>query len=100
MKKLLFSILIFGVAQILFAQNQPAPKEKHVVEFSGMIFSSDSLETLPFAVIFDKTVGKGTYSNYAGFFSFAAAEGDSIYFMYTGYRKKLVRIPFNLKDDR
>jgi hypothetical protein len=82
-------------------QAQPnSKKEKRIIQFSGMVLSSDSLEVLPYAVIYDKNIGKGTYSTYSGFFSFAASEGDSIYFSYVGFRRKLVVIPTNLMEDR
>ncbi len=97
MNKFIIIFTLFLSTNILFAQDNST---KHVVQFSGMVLSSDSLEVLPYAVIYDKSNGMGTYSNYAGFFTFAAAEGDSITFSYVGFRKKLFRIPFNLKEDR
>ncbi len=94
-------MILFFANTFCFAQNKPSAKmEKKIIEFSGMVLSSDSLEVLPYAVIFDKNTGRGTYSNYAGFFSFAAAEGDTIYFNYVGYRRKLVKIPTNLAEDK
>ncbi|MEN9521728.1 MAG: hypothetical protein RL065_105 [Bacteroidota bacterium] len=82
-----------------FAQKKEI-KEKRIIQFSGMVLSSDSLEVLPFALIYDKTINKGSYSTINGFFSFAASEGDSIYFSYIGYKKKLVVIPYYLPDAR
>jgi CarboxypepD_reg-like domain len=96
-KKYFLFCIILTISHLGFAQNK---NEKHVVQFSGMVLSSDSLEVLPYALIYDKTNGMGCYSNYSGFFTFAAAEGDSISFTYVGYKKKWVIIPKNLQDDR
>ena len=84
MKKIIFIFILLMPLQNLFAQHG---NSKHVIQFSGMVLSSDSLEVLPYAVIYDKTNGMGTYSNYSGFFTFAAAEGDSISFSYVGFKK-------------
>ena len=74
--------------------------EKRLVQFSGLVLSSDSLQALPYSVIYDKSIGKGTYANYIGFFSFVATEGDSIYFSYIGYKKKLFVIPKDLMEEK
>jgi hypothetical protein len=96
-KKTIFILILLLPLQKVFAQQS---NSKHVIQFSGMVLSSDSLEVLPYAVIYDKTNGMGTYSNYSGFFTFAAAEGDSISFSYVGFKKRWIKIPIHLPDDR
>jgi hypothetical protein len=100
MTKYFLPIILLFIGLQLQAQTVAPKPVKKVIQFSGMVLSSDSLEVLPYAVIFDKTIGKGTYSTYSGFFSFAASEGDSIYFSYVGFRKKLVVIPTHLPEDK
>lgn len=100
MTKYLSYLILLCFALPIQAQNIATKPQKKIIQFSGMVLSSDSLEVLPYAVIFDKTIGKGTYSTYSGFFSFAASEGDSIYFSYVGFRKKLVVIPYHLPEDK
>jgi hypothetical protein len=97
MNKIVIGLILLLSSNFLQAQNNAV---KHVVQFSGMVLSSDSLEVLPYAVIYDKSNGMGTYSNYSGFFTFAAAEGDSISFSYVGFKKRWIKIPSNLSEDR
>ena len=51
-----------------------------LVQFSGVVVSSDSLQPVPFANIFDKSTRRGTVSDYYGYFSFVAGFGDTIVF--------------------
>ncbi len=95
MKYFLFSILV-----VFSLMCKAQVVEKRLVQFSGLVLSSDSLQALPFAVIYDKNIGKGCYSNYTGFFSFVASEGDSIYFSYVGFKRKLFVVPRNLTEEK
>jgi len=100
MKNLLLLILL-SFPLISFSQSSSdSIKHGRVVQFSGLVLTSDSLQPLPYAVIYDKSKHQGTYTNALGFFSFAAAEGDSIVFSYIGYKKKTFQIPTNLVADK
>ena len=61
-------ILIFSLFT-LFASGQNK-KEKEVVQFTGAIVESDSLQPMPFVHITIKNSRMGTISDYYGFFSF------------------------------
>ncbi len=74
--------------------------EKRLVQFSGILVTSDSLQPLPYVTIFDKNTGRGTISDYYGFFSFVALKGDTIVFSSVGYRKSTFVIPDTLSDNR
>ncbi len=77
-----------------------AQSSSDLVQYSGLLMSSDSLRSLPFAAIYDKKTGRGTYSNEQGFFSFVAQKGDTIVFSYVGFRTKYYVIPLELRDNK
>jgi len=107
---ILFFILItfFGL-QTLKAQNdwlnednkpRDTTSRPTLVQFSGIIVTADSLKPVPFVNIIDKTTRRGTTSDYFGFFSFVAQEGDTILFSSIGYKKAQVIIPDSLTEER
>lgn len=71
-----------------------------LIQLSGVVVSSDSLEQLPYTTIFDKTVGRGTLSDYFGFFSIVVQPGDTILFRYYGHKESSFIVPDTLKDNR
>ncbi len=79
-----------------FSSRTSAQQTDHLVQFSGVIMTSDSLRAIPFANIIIKNVGRGTISNYEGFFSFVAKKGDTIGFSAIGYKDKQYVIPPDL----
>jgi hypothetical protein len=80
----------------LFSQNEA----RKVVQFTGVVMTSDSLAAMPGVIIFDATTKRGTMSNYKGFFSFAANTGDTIRFSCIGFEQKTFIIPATLEEDR
>lgn len=100
MKNVLLLILLSLPFLTLAQTSNDSSNVSKVVQFSGLVLTSDSLQPLPYAVIYDKSKHQGTYTNALGFFSFAAAEGDSIVFSYIGYKKKTFQIPANLSADK
>lgn len=91
----LIGLILFLMAG--FAQAQDVPK---VIQFSGVIVSGDSLKPVPYAGIAVKGSYRGTLSDYYGFFSFVAQEGDTIEFSALGYMKSRYIIPNDLDDSR
>lgn len=71
---------------------------KGLVQFSGVVVSSDSLQPVAFASIFDKSTRRGTVSDYYGYFSFVAGLGDTIVFSFVGYKRSTFVIPDSLAD--
>lgn len=71
-----------------------------LVQFSGVIVSSDSLQPVAFASIFDKASKRGTVSDYYGYFSFVAGVGDTIVFRSVGYKQSMYFIPDSLPEGR
>lgn len=71
-----------------------------IVQFSGVIVTADSLKPVPFVNIYDKSTGRGTVSDYFGFFSFVAMKGDTIVFSSVGYKRSSFIIPDTLSENR
>lgn len=71
-----------------------------LIQLSGVVVSSDSLEQMPYATIYDQTAGRGTLADYYGFFSIVALPGDTIVFRYYGHHESAYVIPDTLKQDR
>lgn len=74
--------------------------ERKVIQFTGIVMTSDSLIGIPFVNIFEKHSMRGTSTNLKGFFSFVAQEGDTILFSAVGFMDDSYVIPFGLKDDK
>lgn len=109
-QRIIFILLItfFGIQTIkaqndwLNEDNQPRDTTSGptLVQFSGIIVTADSLKPVPFVNIIDKTTRRGTTSDYFGFFSFVAQEGDTIIFSSIGFKKASVIIPDSLTEER
>jgi hypothetical protein len=104
----IFLITFFGL-QTVKAQNDWLNEDNKprdttsgptLVQFSGIIVTADSLKPVPFVNIIDKTTRRGTTSDYFGFFSFVAQEGDTIIFSSIGFKKAQVIIPDSLTEER
>lgn len=88
----LLLIAFFGLLNSSTIQAQ----QKDLVQFSGIIMTSDSLRPVFYATIWDKNTRKGTISNTQGFFSFVVHIGDTIEFSAIGYQDRALVIPKKL----
>jgi hypothetical protein len=96
MKYLLFIILL-GTSTLGFSQTE----EKPLVQFSGIIYNSDTSTVVPYVSVINATNGNRTVSaSYQGYFSFVAREGDTIIFSSIGYRKEALVIPSKILDKK
>jgi len=97
------SIFLLGFfalfANCSVAQNQDIGDE-NLVQFSGLVMTSDSLQGIPYTNIVVKNRNVGTSSNYKGFFSFVAKEGDTVQFSTIGFQDNQYVIPEDLEDDK
>lgn len=71
-----------------------------LIQFSGLILSSDSLQALPFATAYVQNRKGGTVSDINGFFSLVVQKGDTIKFSYLGFKEKQYIVPKHLTVDR
>jgi hypothetical protein len=96
MKNYLFLFLL-GISTVVFGQNAP---KNELVQFSGVVVTSDSLKPIPFVSILVKNTSRGTVSDYYGFFSFVAKMKDTIEFTAIGYKRAMFRVPDTINDSR
>lgn len=95
MKKILQVLLIALSSMFTFGQESP-----ELIQFSGVLVSSDSLDQVSYASVIDKTTGKGTMSDYYGYFSFVTRPGDTILFNAFGYKPSSYIVPDSLTETR
>ncbi len=101
MKKISILLAVFFLA--LGVQRLAAQEENNnLVQFSGMVLdgSTDQLVPVPYTNIVVKDKGRGTYSDFNGFFSIVVEKGDIIVFSAVGYETVEYQIPADLEDDR
>ncbi len=96
----LFAAVLFVMSGMIMLQAQQ--KNDRLVQFSGMVLdgTDEQLVPVPYVNILVKGKGRGTYSDFKGFFSIVVEKGDMIVFSAVGYKTVEFTIPEDLKDDR
>lgn len=92
----------FVMAQQPTPATPPVEKEKHLVQFSGLVVTEErgQMVPVPYANIFISQRKTGTTANYQGFFSIVVERGESVNFTALGFRKSVFTIPQSLTEDR
>lgn len=95
MRYLLLSFLLpfFGVTV-------QAQSDEPLVQFSGLVMTSDSLMAIPYASVYVQSSGIGTIANSRGFFTLVVHPGDTIIFSSVGFQKESYAVPADLTDQR
>ncbi len=75
-------------------------KDVRVIQFSGYVLTADSLMGVPFAHVTIMNRGRLATAGPDGYFSFAAVEGDTLYFTCVGYKPSVYIIPVKLETDK
>ena len=99
-KKILLSAFVLIMTSVaIFAQIK---EEEKLVQFSGIVLDGTTSELLPvpYTNILVKEKGRGTYSDFNGFFSIVVEKGDLGEFSAIGYRSVIFRMPDTLKENR
>ena len=94
--KLGLIVLVLLVQTFVFGQT----KNDRLVQLSGVVISSDSLQEMPYAAIYNRSVKRGTIADMYGFFSLVVQPGDTLLFRYVGHKPSSYIVPDTLKDDR
>ena len=102
MKRVIY-ILILTVFIPFFASAQKKAVAwqdgKHdLVQFSGVVVEGDSLKPIPYTSIIVQNGYRGTVSDYFGYFSFVAQEGDTLEFSAIGFQSAFFIIPDTLTN--
>ena len=71
-------------------------QDKEIVQFTGVVVGKDSTMGIPGVHIYVPKAGRGTTSNFYGYFSMPVLTGDSVILSAVGYQKQSFIIP----DDR
>ena len=99
--RVVFALLLFICAfSPVFGQEVNADED--LVQFSGMVLdgTTEQLLPLPYTNILIKESGRGTYSDFKGFFSLVARKGDIVEFSAVGYKTVEFIIPDTIQDNR
>ncbi len=87
--------LLLGVE--LFGQSGKVEPSR-LIQFSGVVVSSDSLQPIPFANVIIRNAKRGTITDFYGFFSIVAMKGDTIDFQSVGFKTSGYVLPDSLND--
>lgn len=90
--------MLMAVGLVVRAQT-PDPAERRVVQITGIVAETDSSGGVPFVNIRIKGTGRGTVSDYYGFFSLVAREKDTLVFSSVGYEPAVAFLPAHLESD-
>ncbi len=98
-KALLFFALVLFLGETALAQENA---DNMLVQFSGMVLDGTDAELIPvpFTNVIVRGKGRGTYSDFNGFFSIVVEKGDTIEFSAVGYKTAFFAIPTSLEDNR
>lgn len=98
-KYLVFTFLAFLLTNELSAQ---FGRDSSLIQLSGMILdgSNEQLMPIPYTNIFIKDSGRGTYSDFSGFFSIVAEKGEEVEFSAIGYQTVIFTVPDTLNEQR
>ena len=84
---------------VLLAGTSYAQGQKRIIQLSGFILSEeDESRGLPGVHIYVPKAGRGTTSNYLGYFSMPVLAGDEIVISAIGYEKQYYKIPDNTAE--
>ena len=93
-------LIVIVTFLFIFSGVSHAQDKRKLVQFSGVLVSADSLDQVSYASIIDKTTGKGTMSDYYGYFSFVTRPGDTILFNAFGFKTSSYIVPDSLREIR
>lgn len=88
-------LVLMGLMSVMATQSI-AQGQRQIIQLSGFIMSEeDSSRGLPGVHIYVPKAGRGTTSNYLGYFSMPVLVGDEIVISAIGYEKQYYKIPAN-----
>jgi hypothetical protein len=82
----------------LRAQTASKTSSNSLIQFSGVVVDQDSLSPIPLVSIIIKGTGRGTISNFSGFFSLVINPGDELEFISVSHKARTYKTPDTLKQ--
>lgn len=95
--RLLFILVTLTTVSVASAQSENVT-ERRVIQFTGVVFTSDSATVIPGVHVYVPKGGRGTTTNPYGFFSMPVLEGDSVVFSAIGFQRSYFIVPEHDKD--
>ena len=92
----IIAILVVVFTAQVFSQK----KSVKVIQFSGYALTADSLIGVPIVHITILNRGRVAEAGPDGYFSFAAVEGDTLYFTSVGFKPAVYIVPVKLESDK
>ena len=86
------------VASLLAKAQTEEDQSPKVIQFTGVVFASDSSTVIPGVHVYVPKGGRGTTTNPYGFFSMPVLEGDSVLFSAIGFKRSYYIIPKHDED--
>ncbi|MBT3209700.1 MAG: hypothetical protein HN704_01000 [Bacteroidetes bacterium] len=90
------AIIIASIFISMFSMNSFS-QERKLIQISGVI-QNDSLSTLPFVTVLVENTGKGTISNFFGYYSLPVHIGDTLKFSFVGCKDFQFIVPDTIKN--
>lgn len=69
---------------------------KRLVQLTGIVLGSDSLNNLPYTTVYDKSTLRGTITDYHGYFALVARPGDTLIFRQLGHKPATYIVPMDI----
>ncbi len=99
MKKIACSVIFILYLGISCFSQVQLPKND-VIQLSGVLLSPDTITPVPFANVIVRATGRGTMTDYFGFFSMVVEKNDEIVFSALGFKNSIYKLPDTLTQDR
>lgn len=101
----LLAVLCFGASLPLLAQREAVTADvdtSRLVQLSGLVLDggAEELASIPYTTIYLPGTGRGTYTDFSGFFSIVVHVGDTVSFTAVGYQDAELVVPDTLTDQR
>jgi hypothetical protein len=97
---LLISLLIGGFNSLSAQEMDSIPENSDLVQFSGVVMTTDSLIGIPYVSVVIRRSLTGSYSDYNGYFNFVAHKGDTIDFACVGFSSSYYVLPDTLTKQK
>jgi hypothetical protein len=100
--KIFLLLLIFctGFMTVVAQEKDSSQSDSELVQFSGVVMTSDSLMGIPYTSVVIRRTKTGSYSDYNGYFNFVAHKGDTIDFACIGFDNSFYVLPDSLTQQK
>lgn len=87
------TFLLVLITSLAVQAQHTLPVDKRVIQFSGMVYASDSLTALEGVAVYVPGTTRGTHTRKSGYFSMPVLTGDTVVFGALGYEKLYLIVP-------